>query len=224
MLTLPHVHSTLLPVKDCSRGGAVALMSASDLHHKIEAFQQQMEMLRAAAVSPAPSQAVLLEALEALQASLAELHVAEEALHAAEEALRQRHDDLVAAHQQAEMVLRDSEARTHVILQTAVDGIITIDMRGTIESFNPAAESLFGYTADEVIGCNVNMLMPSPYREEHDSYLQRYLQTGEPHEIERCYALGCNVYVTKPVEYEQFAEAIRKLGLFLSIVKIPLGT
>jgi CheY-like chemotaxis protein len=48
--------------------------------------------------------------------------------------------------------------------------------------------------------------------------------TDEPHEIERCYALGCNVYVTKPVEYEQFAEAIRKLGLFLSIVKIPLGT
>jgi hypothetical protein len=72
-------------------------MSASDLRHKIEAFQQQMEMLQAAAVSPAPSQAVLLEALKALQASLAELHVAEEALHAAEEALRQRHDDLVAA-------------------------------------------------------------------------------------------------------------------------------
>ena len=47
--------------------------------------------------------------------------------------------------------------------------------------------------------------------------------TDEPYEIERCYALGCNVYITKPVEYEQFAEAIRKLGLFLSIVKIPLG-
>ena len=47
--------------------------------------------------------------------------------------------------------------------------------------------------------------------------------TDEPHEIERCYALGCNVYITKPVEYEQFAEAMRKLGLFLSIVQIPLG-
>jgi len=47
--------------------------------------------------------------------------------------------------------------------------------------------------------------------------------TDEPHEIERCYALGCNVYITKPVEYEQFAEAIRKLGLFLSIVQIPIG-
>jgi CheY-like chemotaxis protein len=47
--------------------------------------------------------------------------------------------------------------------------------------------------------------------------------TDEPYEIERCYALGCNVYITKPVEYEQFAEAIRKLGLFLSIVEIPVG-
>ena len=48
------------------------------------------------------------------------------------------------------------------------------------------------------------------------------LTTSEvPQEIERCYALGCNVYVTKPVEYEQFAEAIRNLGLFLSVVKIP---
>ena len=47
--------------------------------------------------------------------------------------------------------------------------------------------------------------------------------TDEPHEIERCYALGCNVYVTKPVEYEEFAEAIRKLGLFVSIVQIPVG-
>jgi len=47
--------------------------------------------------------------------------------------------------------------------------------------------------------------------------------TDEPHEIERCYALGCNVYLTKPVEYEEFAEAIWKLGLFLSIVQIPRG-
>ena len=110
--------------------------------------------------------------LDALQISLAELYVTEGSLH-------QRHDDLVVVHQQAEAGLRDSEARTHAILQTAVDSIITIDARGLIESFNPAAERLFGYTADEVIGHNVNMLMPSPYREEHDGYLARYLRTGE---------------------------------------------
>jgi CheY-like chemotaxis protein len=47
--------------------------------------------------------------------------------------------------------------------------------------------------------------------------------TDDPRDIERCYDLGCNVYITKPVEYEQFAEAIRKLGLFLSVVKVPEG-
>jgi CheY-like chemotaxis protein len=47
--------------------------------------------------------------------------------------------------------------------------------------------------------------------------------TDEPYEIKRCYELGCSVYLTKPVEYEQFAEAMRKLGLFLSIVKLPMG-
>src|SRR5207244_9803374 len=73
----------------------------------------------------------------------------------------------------------DSDARSVAILQTAVNSIITIDERGIVESFNPAAERLFGYTAREVIGQNVRLLMPSPYQEEHDGYLARYLQTGE---------------------------------------------
>jgi PAS domain S-box-containing protein len=65
------------------------------------------------------------------------------------------------------------------ILQTAVDGIITIDDQGRIESFNPAAERMFGYCAAEVVGRNVKALMPSPDHEQHDEYLRRYLATGE---------------------------------------------
>jgi len=79
--------------------------------------------------------------------------------------------------------LRFSEMRTRAVLDHAVDGIITIDDHGRIESFNPAAERLFGYTAAEVAGHNVRMLMPPPYRDEHDSFLERYRRTGEPHII-----------------------------------------
>ena len=75
--------------------------------------------------------------------------------------------------------LRSSEARWRSIVESAVDGIVVIDAKGRIEAFNPAAERLFGYSEAEVIGQNVNMLMPSPYRQEHDAYLSRYLTTGE---------------------------------------------
>jgi two-component system sensor kinase FixL len=75
--------------------------------------------------------------------------------------------------------LRNSEARLRSVVESAVDGIVVIDARGTIEAFNQGAERLFGYTAAEVIDQNIRMLMPSPYREEHDGYLARYLTTGE---------------------------------------------
>lgn len=83
----------------------------------------------------------------------------------------------------ATAALRDSEERLRGIVETAVEGIITIDARGIIASVNPAAEKMFGYRAKELVGQNVSLLMPSPYREQHDSHIARYLHSGQAHII-----------------------------------------
>ena len=80
---------------------------------------------------------------------------------------------------QTKNALATSEARMHALLEAVVDGIISIDERGVLQTINPAAERLFGYAAQEVIGQNVKLLMPSPYQGEHDGYLAHYLATGE---------------------------------------------
>lgn len=71
------------------------------------------------------------------------------------------------------------EAHLESILATVPDAMIVIDEQGIIQSFSAAAERLFGHRASAVIGRNVKMMMPSPYREDHDGYLARYLRTGE---------------------------------------------
>lgn len=77
----------------------------------------------------------------------------------------------------------EKAALLKAIIQNAIDGIITIDERGLIETINPAACALFGYSPEEVIGKNVSFLMPPPDRDQHDEYIKRYQHTGVPHII-----------------------------------------
>jgi len=99
------------------------------------------------------------------------------AAHGALLTLAAIHD--TTARKRSEFALQESEARMRAVVDTAVDAIVTIDEVGLIERINPAAKRLFGYREDEVAGKNVSMLMPSPYREMHDTFLSRYRDTGE---------------------------------------------
>ena len=72
-----------------------------------------------------------------------------------------------------------NESRLKAILNNTVDGVITINDRGIVETFNPAAERLFGYSESDAIGQNVNFLMPEPWESNHDQYIQNYLETGQ---------------------------------------------
>ncbi len=78
----------------------------------------------------------------------------------------------------ASAVVDEKQALLRAVVQTAVDGIITIDERGMILTVNPAVERTFGYSAPELIGQNVRILMPAPYHQEHDAYLENYHRTG----------------------------------------------
>jgi PAS domain S-box-containing protein len=85
----------------------------------------------------------------------------------------------VSVQQAAREAIQEREARLQAIFDAAVDGIITTNERGIIESVNPTAELIFGYDADELMGKNVDVLMPSPYREEHGRFIGNYLDTGQ---------------------------------------------
>ncbi len=78
----------------------------------------------------------------------------------------------------AQQALEESESRNRAIVETAADGIITINEKCIIKTYNKAAERTFGYRQDEVVGQNVRMLMPEPYAAQHDDYINNYLRTG----------------------------------------------
>lgn len=95
---------------------------------------------------------------------------------------RTAHEAIVQrlARRQADAAHARIDRHLQAVVENVVDAIITIDARGIIQTFNPAAECIFGYAAAEVVGKNVSMLMPQPDSEAHDGYLQHYLNGGTP--------------------------------------------
>jgi PAS domain S-box-containing protein len=117
--------------------------------------------------------------------------------------------------------IRDQARRADIVLETFVDGIVTIDANGIVHSFNPGAERIFGYVPAEVIGQNVKMLMPEPYKARHDAYLSAYLTTGEAKIIGRGRELvGLNKNGTKfPMELGISEMKIDDVTMFTGIVR-----
>ena len=105
----------------------------------------------------------------ALRRRVAELEAAESRDHPDEE-----------AHQKTEQALRDSEGRLRAVVDHVVDAIVTIDEDGCVQSYNPAAERIFGYTPDEIVGQSISLLMPTPHTGKHSDYVASYLETGGP--------------------------------------------
>ena len=117
--------------------------------------------------------------------------------------------------------LREGEARLRAILDTAADGIVTINSDGLIDEFNRASEQLFGYAAEEVIGKNISILMPPSYALEHDQYLAAYLRTG----IKKIIGIGREVVglrkdgATFPMELAVSEVRLEGRRLFTGVVR-----
>jgi len=135
------------------------------------------------------------------------------------------HTNFVSIHRdvternRARQTLHDQQERTKAILNTAADAIITIDRRGIIDGVNAATERMFGYTSEELTGRNVSLLMPPPFTDEHDSYIARYLETGQA----RVIGIGREVIgrhkdgTLFPAELA--VSAVDHLGIFTGIVR-----
>lgn len=109
--------------------------------------------------------------------------------------IRKREEDLIIA-----------ERRTNLLITNAMDGIITIREDGSIETFNPAAEKIFGYSKDEIIGKPITLLMPEPHKSDHPRYIQDYLKTG----------------IKKAISITREVEGLRKNGSLFNL-EISLG-
>ncbi len=113
----------------------------------------------------------------------------------------------------AEGALRETTQKLQAILATAVDGIITIDEQGRIQSLNPATVRIFGYAPEELLGRNISMLMPEPYRSGHDTYMRNYLETG----VRKVIGIG------REVQGQRKDGSIFPLELSVSETLLPTG-
>jgi len=104
----------------------------------------------------------------------------------------------VTERKRAEAELQASANRISILVDTMVDGVVVIDATGCIQTFNPAAETLFGYASDEVRGQNIKLLMPQPYAHEHDGYLHAYLGTGRKKSSASAAKSLANARTTRP--------------------------
>ncbi|WP_061024780.1 PAS domain S-box protein [Bradyrhizobium sp. CCH5-F6] len=129
----------------------------------------------------------------------------------------------ISARKQAEAALRESQARIEAVLNTAVDGILTIDEHGIIESANPSAGRLFGYDPVELVGRNVSMLMPADHAKAHDGYIERYIRTGEARvvgigrEVEALRRDGSTFPAELAVSEVRFGDQLRFTGIIRDI-------
>jgi PAS domain S-box-containing protein len=127
--------------------------------------------------------------------------------------------DLAIIEDAYQAALRESEERIRWILNTAADAIITVDRRGMINDFNPVTEKMFGYTRKELVGQNVSMLIPSPYREEHDEHLGRYLGTDQARVINVTRELTARRKNGSLFPIELSVSAVNHLDLFTDVIR-----
>ncbi|MCH7988649.1 MAG: PAS domain S-box protein [Planctomycetes bacterium] len=137
----------------------------------LESRARELERSRSAAFN------VMRDAEDARQTAQQAEQELENALEIQQDAM-QRQAGSIRQLEFAHQELQEQKQRYQGILENVVDAVINISEQGIIEDFNPAAEQMFGYTAKDVLGKNISLLMPSPYREEHDQHLHRYRSTG----------------------------------------------
>lgn len=125
----------------------------------------------------------------------------------------------VVRQRESKQLVREQKHRIRAILDTATDAIINIDRAGIIVELNAATERIFGYARSELLGKNIKVLMPSPYRQEHDGYIADFLRTGDPKII----GIGREVRGRRKdgsiFPMDLAVSEIREFGLFTGIVR-----